>query len=61
MDFQSEKKSFGKLRIKTFQPNHQMLCMLEVLKESKQCKRHNTDTLYAMHVEGVERKQNHIH
>ena len=26
MDFQSQ-KSFGKLRLRAFQPNHQILCM----------------------------------
>ena len=31
MDFQSE-KSFGKLRLRAFQPYHQMLSMSEVLK-----------------------------
>ena len=30
-DFQSA-KSFGKLRLRAFQPYHQMLCMLEVSK-----------------------------
>ena len=28
MDFQSE-KSFGKLRLRAFQPFHQLLCMLK--------------------------------
>ena len=28
MDFQSE-KSFGKLRLRAFQPYHQILCMLK--------------------------------
>ena len=28
MDFQSE-KSFGKLRLRAFQPHHQILCMLK--------------------------------
>ena len=28
MDFQSE-KSFGKLRLRAFQPQHQILCMLK--------------------------------
>ena len=32
MDFQSE-KSFGKLRLRTFQPYHQILCMLKHVKD----------------------------
>ena len=32
MDFQSE-KSFGKLRIRAFQPYHQILCMLKHVKD----------------------------
>ena len=31
MDFQSE-KSFGKLRLRAFQPYHQILCMLKHVK-----------------------------
>ena len=34
-----------------------MLCMSEVSKESKQCKRQKIDKLYAVCVIGVERKQ----
>ena len=43
MDFQSE-KCFGKLRLRAFQPYHQMLCMLKHVKMSKMAKEH-TDTL----------------
>ena len=32
MDFQSE-KSFGKLRLRAFQPYHQILCMLKHVKD----------------------------
>ena len=32
MDFQS-KKSFGKLRLRAFQPYHQILCMLKHVKD----------------------------
>ena len=32
MDFQSE-KSFGKLRLRTFQPYHQILCILKHVKD----------------------------
>ena len=34
MDFQSE-KSFGKLRLKAFQPYHQILCMLKHVEDVK--------------------------
>ena len=34
MDFQSE-KSFGKLRLRAFQPYHQILCMLKHVKDVK--------------------------
>ena len=30
MDFQSE-KSFGKLRLRAFQPYHQILCILKII------------------------------
>ena len=32
MDFQSE-KSFGKLRLRAFQPYHQILCILKHVKD----------------------------
>ena len=34
MDFQSE-KSFGKLRLRAFQPYHQILCILKHVKDVK--------------------------
>ena len=34
MDFQSEKK-FGKLRLRAFQPYHQILCMLKHVEDVK--------------------------
>ena len=34
MDFQSE-KSFGKLRLRAFQPTNQILCMLKHVKDVK--------------------------
>ena len=38
MDFQSE-KSFGKLRLRAFQPYHQILCMLKHVEDVKDGKR----------------------
>ena len=40
MDFQFA-KSFGKLRLRAFQPYHQILSMLEVLKEHTHVFTHN--------------------
>ena len=34
MDFQSE-KSFGKLRLRAFQPYHQILCILKHVEDVK--------------------------
>ena len=39
MDFQSE-KSFGKLRLRAFQPYHQILCMLKHVKDVEDYLRH---------------------
>ena len=39
MDFQS-KKSFGKLRLRTFQIYYQMLCMLKHVKDVKDYLQH---------------------
>ena len=39
MDFQSE-KSFGKLRLRAFQPYHQTLCILKHVKDVKDNLRH---------------------
>ena len=39
MDFQS-KKSFGKLRLRAFQPYNQILCMLKHIKDVKDYLRH---------------------
>ena len=39
MDFQSE-KSFGKLRLRAFQPYHQILCMLKHVKDVEDNLRH---------------------
>ena len=35
MDFQSE-KSFGKLRLRAFQPYHQILCMSKHVEDGKE-------------------------
>ena len=39
MDFQSE-KSFGKLRLRAFQPYYQILCMLKHVKDVEDYLRH---------------------
>ena len=52
MDFQSE-KSFGKLRLRAFQPYHQMLCMSKHVEDVED--RSNTHKgCNAMYVEDVE-------
>ena len=52
MDFQSE-KSFGKLRLRAFQPYHQILCMSKHVEDVKD--RSNTPKgCNAMYVEDVE-------
>ena len=52
MDFQSE-KSFGKLRLRAFQPYHQILCMLKHVEDVED--RSNTHKgCNAMYVEDVE-------
>ena len=49
MDFQSE-KSFGKLRLRVFQPYHQILCIIKHVEDrSSTLKGYN-----AMYVEDVE-------
>ena len=39
MDFQSE-KSFGKLRLRAFQPYHQILCILKYVEDVEDYLRH---------------------
>ena len=52
MDFQSE-KSFGKLRLRAFQPYHQILCMSKHVEDVED--RSNTHKgCNAMYVEDVE-------
>ena len=52
MDFQSE-KSFGKLRLRAFQPYHQILCMSKYVEDVED--RSNTPKgCNAMYVEDVE-------
>ena len=52
MDFQSE-KSFGKLRLRAFQPYHQILCMSKHVEDVED--RSNTHkSCNAMYVEDVE-------
>ena len=56
MDFQSE-KSFGKLRLRAFQPYHQILCMSKHVKDVKDVEdRSNThkgrNAMFVKDVEG---------
>ena len=53
MDFQSE-KSFGKLRLRAFQPYHQILCMLKHVKDRSNIHK----GCNAMYVEDVEDRSN---
>ena len=54
MDLQSG-KSFGKLRLRAFQPYHQLLCMLKHVERVERLHYvHNIDTFNAMS-KGVER------
>ena len=56
MDFQSE-KSFGKLRLRAFQPYHQILCILRHVGDVRD--RSNTPKgCIAMYVEDVEDRSN---
>ena len=58
MDFQSE-KSFGKLRLRAFQPYHQILCMLKHVEDVED--RSNTPKgCNAMYVEDGKRTCTHI-
>ena len=59
MDFQSE-KSFGKLRLRAFQPYHQILCMSKHVEDVED--RSNTPKgCNAMYVEDVEDRSNTSH
>ena len=53
MDFQSE-KSFGKLRLRAFQPYHQILCILEHVEDRSSTPK----GCNAMYVEDVEDRSN---
>ena len=56
MDFQSE-KSFGKLRLRAFQPYHQILCMSKHVEDVED--RSNTPKgCNAMYVEDIEDRSN---
>ena len=61
MDFQSE-KSFGKLRLRAFQPYHQMLCMSKHVEDVED--RSNThkgcNAMYVGDVEDQKRTYTHI-
>ena len=61
MDFESE-KSFGKLRLRPFQPYHQILCMSKHVEDVKD--RSNThkgcNAMYVRDVEDGKRTYTHI-
>ena len=61
MDFQSE-KSFGKLRLRAFEPYHQILCMLKHVKDVED--RSNTpkgcNAMYVGDVKDGKRTYTHI-
>ena len=56
MDFQSE-KSFGKLRLRAFQPYHQILCILKHVGDIGD-RSHTPKDCNAMYVEDVEDRSN---
>ena len=62
MDFQSEKSNFGKLRLRAFQPYHQILCMSKHVKDVED--RSNThkgcNAMYVKDVEDGKRTYTHI-
>ena len=53
MDFQSE-KSFGKLRLRAFQPYHQILCMSKHVEDVEDRSNTHKGCCNAMYVEDVE-------
>ena len=61
MDFQSE-KSFGKLRLRAFQPYHQILCILKHVEDVED--RSNTpkgcNAMYVGDIEDGKRTYTHI-
>ena len=61
MNFQSE-KSFGKLRLRAFQPYHQILCMLKYVEDVED--RSNTpkgcNAMYVKDVKDGKRTYTHI-
>ena len=58
MDFQSE-KSFGKLRLRAFQPYHQILCMSKHV-EDRSNKPKGCNAMYVEDVEDGKRTYTHI-
>ena len=52
MDFQSE-KSFGKLRLRAFQPYHQILCILKHVEDVKDNLRHLQHALTYIGFDGM--------
>ena len=57
MDFQSE-KGFGKLRLRAFQPYHQILCILKHV-EDVEDRSHTPKGYNAIYVEDVEDENTH--
>ena len=56
MDFQSE-KSFGKLRLRAFQPYHQILCMLKHVKDRSNTHK-GCNAIYVEDVEDIKTSHN---
>ena len=52
MDFQS-KKSFGKLRLKAFQPYHQILCILKHVEDVEDYLQHLRHALSYIRMDGM--------
>ena len=52
MDFQSE-KSFGKLRLRAFQPYHQTLCIFKHVEDVKEDQSSTSSTYIALQPLGV--------
>ena len=61
MDFQSE-KSFGKLRLRAFQPYHQILCILKHVRDvrDRSSTHKGCNAMYVKDVEDGKRTYRHI-
>ena len=58
MDFQSE-KSFGKLRLRAFQPYHQILCMSKHVEDRSNTQK-GCNAIYVGDIEDGKRTYTHI-